>query len=93
MALHKQALVLDIPCDVQQLDGTGYVWTLLDEAHDQSVISPGAIVVTADEDEPVIARVVDLVPHDQRTIVHLEILPGDPSEYADALTRAHLLSA
>jgi len=26
-------------------------------------------------------------------VVHLELLPGDPLDYADALRRAHLLSA
>jgi hypothetical protein len=25
--------------------------------------------------------------------VHLDLLPGDPAEYAEALARAHLLSA
>ena len=87
------AVQIDIPCDVQQIDGTGYVWTLLDEARDQSVIAPDAIVISADEDEPVVARVVDLVAHGDRTIVHLQVLPGDPAEYAEALSRAHLLSA
>ena len=84
---------IDIPCDVQQIDATGYVWTLLDEARDPSVIAPEAIVISADEDEPVVARVVDLVPRGARTLVHLEILPGAPHDYAEALARAHLLSA
>ena len=84
---------IDIPCDVQQIDATGYVWTLLDEARDPSVIAPEAIVISADEDEPVVARVVDLVPRGARTLVHLEILPGAPHDYVEALARAHLLSA
>lgn len=87
------AVQIDIPCDVQQVDGTGHVWTLLDEARDPALIAAGAIVISADEDDPVLARVVDLVPQGERTIVHLEILPGDPREYAEALSRAHLLSA
>ena len=43
--------------------------------------------------DPVIARVVSLTPEPQGTVVRLEILPGDPLEYADALARARLLSA
>jgi len=84
---------IDIPCDIQQLDDTGYVWTFLDEARDPALVSAGAIVIAADEVDPVIARVVDLVPAGDRTIVHLEVLPGDPTEYAEALSRAHLLIA
>lgn len=84
---------IDIPCDVQQIDETGYVWTFLQEARDPSRIVAGAIVVTADEDDPVLARVVSLTERPTGVKVHLEILPGDPSEYAEALRRAHLLPA
>lgn len=87
------AVQIDIPCDVQQVDGTGLVWTFLDEARDPSVITPNAIVIAADEEDPVLARVVDLTPRANGTVVHLQILPGDPLEYAQALSRAHLLSA
>lgn len=90
----KQASVLvDIPCDVQQIDETGYVWTFLEEARDPSLITEGAVVITADEVDPVIARVVSLTPESKGTIVRLEIPPGEPLEYADALARARLLSA
>ena len=81
---------IDIPCDVQQVDNTGFVWAFLDEARDPSLIHEGAIVVSADETDPVVARVVDLVARGDRTIVHLEILPGDPLDYASALSRAHI---
>lgn len=47
---------IDIPCDVQQVDGTGFVWTFLDEARDPTRITVGAIVVTGDEVDPVLAR-------------------------------------
>jgi hypothetical protein len=90
MANHVE---VDIPCDVQQVDGTGLVWTFLDEARDPSRITQGAIVVTGDEVDPVLARVVSLTVRPNGVKVHLEPLPGDPSEYADALARAHLLSA
>lgn len=86
-------VVVDIPCDVQQVDGTGFVWTFLDEARDPSRIAVGAIVVTGDEIDPVLARVVSLTERPSGIKVHLQLLPGDPDEYADALTRAHLLTA
>ncbi|MGH9027642.1 MAG: hypothetical protein ACRDWD_16230 [Acidimicrobiia bacterium] len=84
---------IDISCDVQQVDSTGFVWTLLHEARDPSLIYEGAIVVAADEIDPVVARVVDLVPSGDQTIVHLEILPGDPLDDAHALSRAHIVPA
>ncbi|MBI1736788.1 MAG: hypothetical protein HYR51_16600 [Candidatus Rokubacteria bacterium] len=84
---------IDIPCDVQQVDETGYVWTFLHEARDPRRIIPGAIVVAADEEDPVLARVVSLTERPGGVKVHLEILPGDPLEYAEALKRAHLLPA
>ena len=49
---------IDIPCDVQQVDETGLVWAFLDEARDPSVITEGAIVISADDVDPVLARVV-----------------------------------
>lgn len=85
---------IDIPCDVQQIDDTGYVWAFLDEARDPALIGQGAIVISSDEVDPVLARVVDLQPGPSgRKVVHLEILPGDPAEYVAALRRAHLLTA
>jgi hypothetical protein len=86
-------VVVDIPCDVQQVDGTGFVWTFLDEARDPSRITVGAIVVTGDEIDPVLARVVSLTERPSGVKVHLQLLPGDPADYADALARAHLLTA
>jgi hypothetical protein len=68
---------VDIPCDVRQIDRL--VWTLLDEARDPSVIAPDAVVILANEEDPVLARVVDLVPRPGGTIVHLEVLPGGPA--------------
>ena len=83
---------IDVPCDVQQIDDTGLVWTFLHEVGDPSLITEGAIVIVAAELDPVVARVVDLVARCDRTIVHLEV-PDDPLEYADAVRRAHLLTA
>lgn len=84
---------VNIPCDVQQVDGTGFVWTFLDEARDPSRVFAGAIVVTGDEVDPVLARVVALTDRPGGVKVHLDLLPGDPAEYADALSRAHVLPA
>ncbi len=88
-----EGVEIDIPCDVQQVDGTGFVWTFLDEARDPARITVGAIVVTGDEVDPVLARIVSLTERPTGIKVHLDLLPGDPIEYADALRRAHLLSA
>lgn len=84
--------VIDIPCDVQQVDGTGFVWAFLDEARGPRWITVGAIVVTGDSADPVLARVVSLTDRAGGVKVHLEILPGEPSEYAEALARSHLLT-
>ncbi|HUW04074.1 MAG TPA: hypothetical protein VMW08_17100 [Acidimicrobiales bacterium] len=78
---------------MQQVDGTGFVWTFLDEARDPARVVVGAIVVTGDDVDPVLARVVSLTERPGGVKVHLDLLPGDPTEYAEALTRAHLLSA
>lgn len=70
---------VDIAADLNDEDGTGYVWTFLDDARDSSVIIPGSIVVAGDEDAPAIAEVVDLVDKPAGKVVHLRLLEGDPS--------------
>jgi hypothetical protein len=70
---------IDIPADLNQVDETGPVWTFLDGARAPELITPGAIVVTGDPDEPADAQVVDLVNQNTRTVVHLRIL-SDPLE-------------
>lgn len=82
--------MVDITCDVQQIDETGYAWTFLDEAEDPSVITPGAIVVAGDDDEPVFARVVDISADDADRKVHLDVLPAAPASYLEAAARTHL---
>jgi hypothetical protein len=64
----------------------GYVRTFLDEARDPDLIAPGALVVAGDEDAPAVAVVVDLVPHPNGTLVHLDVLPGAIDNYV-ALAR------
>jgi hypothetical protein len=74
-------ITVDIVADLNTEDETGYVWTFLDEAHDPALITPGAVVVAGGEDTPAVAIVVDLVPHPNGTIVHLDVLPGAIDNY------------
>lgn len=74
-------IAVDIAADLNAEDQTGYVWAFLDEARDPSIIVPGALVIAGDEDSPAVAVVVDLVPHPNGTIVHLDVLPGAIDEY------------
>ena len=84
---------LDIPCDPTQIDNTGHPWAFLDEAANPERIGPGAIVITGDGEDPVFACVLSLTPRANGVRVNLQILPGDPVEYAEAMRRAHLLPA
>jgi hypothetical protein len=45
----KATIQIDISCDVQQVDDTGFVWTFLDEAREQSLVRASAIVIADDE--------------------------------------------
>lgn len=84
--------MVDITCDVQQIDATGYVWTFLDEAREPSVITVGGIVVAGDDEEPVFARVVDIVGDGPDRKVHLDVLPSAPQRYLEAAERTHLVA-
>ena len=53
-------------------------YALLSEARDPTRIVPGAIVITADGEDPVLARVHSLTEQRGHTAVHLQLLPGDP---------------
>jgi hypothetical protein len=69
-----------IRCDLNQIDETGHVWTLLDNAPDPSLIQPGAVVLAGYPEEPVLARVVDIFGEDpDQLMVHLDVHPGPPS--------------
>lgn len=78
---------IDISADLNAEDETGYVWTFLDEARDPSIVRPGALLVAGDEDAPAVAIVVDLVPHPNGTIVHLDMLPGAVDRYVELARR------
>jgi hypothetical protein len=83
---------VDIPCDPQQLGEFEMPFPLLSEAREPSRIVVGTIVITADDDEPVFARVHAITSHEGGPeVVHLELLPGDPLDYADALRRSHVI--
>jgi hypothetical protein len=51
---------LDIPCDVQGRDTDGHLWAFLDEVPHPDAVLVGHLVVTGDDD-PVVARVLDVV--------------------------------
>jgi hypothetical protein len=88
----SDSIEIDIPCDPQHLGEFGMPFALLTEARDPVEISVRAIVITADEDDPVFAQVNAITSNDEESeVVHLELLPGDPLDYADALRRSHLL--
>ena len=87
-------LVVRAGSDADAWAAFGVPFALLSEARDPTSIVVGAIVITADEENPVFARVHAITTHaDGPAVVHLELLPGDPPDYADALRRAHLLPA
>lgn len=81
-------VTIDIPADLNDEDETGFVWTFLDEARSPGLVTPGAIVVTGDEDSPAVAQVVDLIEKPNGTVVHLRILPGTIEDYTALVQRA-----
>lgn len=79
-----------IPADVQQVDETGLVWTLLAEASEPDRVVPGKVIVAGDAEEPFLARVVDIVERSGHQVVHLEVL-GVPDELVAELRHANVL--
>ncbi len=65
----------DLEVDLANVDGTGLIWAWLDHARDTSVVRPGAVLTLADGEDVAMGQVVDLVQHDEGTIVHLRVLP------------------
>lgn len=60
--------------EIQSEDGTGFVWTFLDEADDPSIIRLGEVVVAGSPLTPAVCEVVDLVEKPVGTVVHLRVL-------------------
>lgn len=86
------AVELDIPCDVQGRDHQGQLWAFLDEAAHPEAVVVGQLVVTGDEADPVVARVLDVVERPGGTKVTMELV-GDAVELWQALTRARVVAA
>ena len=80
-----------IPADVQQIDETGFVWTLLEEASDPERVVPGRVIVAGDAEEPFLARVIDIVERSGHQVVHLDVL-GVPDDLVDELRHANVLA-
>lgn len=77
-----------LPADVNRIDETGYVWAFLDRSRVPEAVHPGAVIVAGDDDDPVIAEVVDIVEGPSgRRVVHLDVL-GPAEAFAEALATA-----
>ena len=83
----------DLEVDFANEDQTGLIWTWLDAARDQSQIVPGAVLTLRDGEDLAMGQVVDLVPAECGTIVHLRLLPGAVEDYHAAIERAKRRSA
>lgn len=83
---------LDIPCDVQGRDPEDRLWAFLDEAAHPEVVVVGNLVVTGDTEDPVVARVVDIVDRPGGRKVLMALL-GGADELAEALSRARFSAA
>lgn len=79
---------VDLELDFANEDQTGYIWTWLDAARDQSQIVPGAVLTLRDGEDLAMGQVVDLVTVDNGVIVHLHLLPGAVEDYHAAIERA-----
>jgi len=80
---------VDISADLNDDDGSGYVWAFLDEARDPNLIQVSALVVAGNEDTAAMCEVTRLEPaSDGSTIVHLRVLPGMVEDYLGAAGRA-----
>lgn len=88
----ETAVELDIPCDVQGRDQDEHLWAFLDEAAHPDAIVPGHLVVTGDDEDPVVARVLEIVQRPGGKKVVMELV-GDASELVEALARARLVAA
>lgn len=83
---------LDIPCDVQGCDHEGHLWAFLDEATHPDVVVAGALVITGDEEAPVVARVLRIEDRPGGRMVVMDFV-GTASEVERTLIRARTGSA
>jgi hypothetical protein len=77
-----EPVVVTLPADQQQVDGTGYVWTFLDESPTLDSVYPGAVIVAGDAEDPFLARVVDVIDRPSGKKVHIEPI-ADPDQVID----------
>ncbi len=86
--MHTPSVEIDIQCDSQQLGEYEMPFALLSEARDPAMIDVGAIVITADEEDPVFAKVFAITQFGNGPkVVHLELLQAThsttPTPYAE----------
>ncbi len=80
---------VDISADLNDDDGSGYLWTFLDDARDPSLVKAGAVLVAGGQDTAAMCEVTRLESADDgSTIVHLRVLPGTVEDYLGAAERA-----
>lgn len=88
----QQRIRVTLPADVAQIDQTGYVWAFLDRAEEPDRVEPGVLIVSGDEEEPFLARVIDIVDGPNgRQIVHLDVV-GVPEQAIEELRHSRLLA-
>jgi hypothetical protein len=63
-----------LPIDPQRIDESGLPWAFLSDAARADDILPGRFIVVGHPDDPLLARVVDVVPEGEDHIVHVEVL-------------------
>jgi len=63
-----------LPIDPQRVDETGLPWAFLSDSARVEDVAPGRFIVVGQPDDPLLARVVDVVPEGTDHIVHVEIL-------------------
>lgn len=84
---------VDLEVDFANEDQSGFVWAWLDAARDPGLITPRAVLTLRDGEDLAMGQVVDLVPVDGGTIVHVSLLPGAVADYQAAIERAQRRTA
>jgi len=88
----QERVRVTLPADVAQVDQTGYVWAFLDRAEEPDRVEPGVLIVSGDEEEPFLARVIDIVDGPNgRQVVHLDVV-GVPEQAIEELRHSRLLA-
>lgn len=88
--MSEQKVVVTLPADQQQVDQTDYVYSFVEESPHPERIWEGALIVAGDEDNPFIARVVDIIERPGGRKVHLEPI-CTPEEIIDELRHCGFL--